>query len=210
MDKLSLVDLTANFNKCWPNYWMAEHSVKNFGKYSCKWGGEERHWSVDREQMMIRKISPRNPDKVQNILVYQGEYPNYNEDYLTVDIDIQFGTIADTSEETLSKLSKFILERSKDLRPHLDRYDDLYPIKWSSYILINDNEDLAYSIKGKVKIPLTAYGEHCDIRDMDELCKLLLEGFYSGGEHPNDIDEYLYLNEKGLINDSWSFIVKTD
>lgn len=203
MEKLSLSELSIHFNTCWPGIWVAQYGIENFGRYNTVIDGKEHHWSSDREHITISSVKPRNPEKIQKVVVYRGEYPNFAADYLTVDIHTHYGHVQ-VGEKSLAMVSEYINTRLNDIGKYLDKWDEQYPVKWESMIVINNGRDINYTITGKAKIPLAAIGEYQDIQDFDDLCKLLLEAFYLA-EHPNDIDAYLYLNENGLIDDSWTW-----
>lgn len=199
MGVVSIKEMVPLFNKSWPQCWQAELLNTNVITRKPSTDLEEKVIDV----MKITPINARNKDFVPNVVFYRGAYPSYDQDFYTVEINTHFGTVSKADDKTLNRLCDYIFIRMEDLKKYLDNFDNLYPVEWGREIRIKPNNETDYKIIGSATIPFDAIGPDKDLADLDELNKILLEGFYLG-EHPNDIDSYLQLNESGVISDTFT------
>lgn len=162
-------------------------------------------WTVPEGFLTLRYRQLRNNNKPASVYVARGQYPDFTADHLDVTLMLDFGDVGSSTEIIRGRLDKFVEERIRwlnDNRNYLDQHDHRFPITWTPLVFgSNDGMRAEYHIHGIAKIPLDAFDQSDDV--VEEISKLLL-GCFNLKEHPNDYDDYLYLNNKGYLNDSWN------
>ena len=199
--------LLTSINTGWSKYFEATFLPRE-GSYETV-DGEGKFkiipWMNPNGMVSIHHKDPRNPDKVGRVLVSCGQYPEFKSDHLSVAIALEYGEVITKLERIDKRLSKFLDERVKwltDNQSSIIHEEVEYPIDWTSLIVRSeDGKRGEYKICGSFKIP---HGVFDNMEEgISDLSKLLLRCFQLT-EHPNDYDDYLYLNQKGYINDTWT------
>lgn len=194
--------IISTINAGWPQHFQAGLE-KREGLYVDEVDGRKNTlWTNPEGTLVVKYSKPHNPLMPGHVLVHRGDYPDYTSDYLHVYLFMDYGDVVTDGEDITGSLNKYMGERVEWLnesKKYLDHHDKRFPIHWTPFVRHTPGGTKAsYTIHGSVIIPL---GELDDV--VDELSRLFV-GSFNTREHPNDYDDYLYLNQKGYMNDSWS------
>jgi hypothetical protein len=191
-----LNDISTAFNRCWPQHYtsMMRTRVGMVGD-----GDKVKELNVNAI-LHVRPIQNVNQNYIRTVVVSVGKFPDFTADTFDVYILTHAGKITINSLHDRELADKYLKDRIIELNAsanHLDMIDGRFPIKWEDQTQ-RDIHRYEYTLIGTTTIPMS-------ILDLgiDDICKLLVGGL-TLVEHPNYMDSYLDLNNRGLISDTWT------
>lgn len=191
-----LNDISTAFNRCWPQHYTSSMRARSglIGD-----GVDAKTFSVNAV-LHIQPVQNVNLNHIRTVVVSVGDFPDFTADEFNIIILTHVGDITVNTPRDRELADKYLKDRMLELNTsanYLDMIDGRFPIKWEDQTKRFANS-YEYSLIGTTTIPTSILDS-----GVDDICKVLVGGL-TLVQHPNYMDSYLDLNNRGLISDTWS------